>query len=99
MDEKAGVVFGPVEQTVYYAIFSDVIAEIENYRVRANASSEVVDALLHLVDIRLAILGLVSLEIVQKDKVGTLVFVETAAYALVCGMRLSHGLVVRDELR
>jgi hypothetical protein len=80
-DESAGA-FRTVEQTAYYALFSDVIAEIEDCRIRAKASSETVDELLHLLDIGLTVLGLVGLEIVRQRKVGTLIFVETAAYAL-----------------
>ena len=82
MDDESRGGFRTVEQTAYYAVFSDVIAEIEDCRVRAKASSELIDVLLHLLDIRLVVLGLVGLEIVQEHKVGTLIFVETASYAL-----------------
>lgn len=57
---------------------------VEDCRVRAKASGKLVDVLLHLLDIRLSVLGLIGLETVQKHKIGALVFVETAAYALAC---------------
>jgi len=82
MDEGAGGAFRTIEQTAYYAMFSDVIADIEDCRIRARTSGNAVDQLLHMLEIRLTVLDLVGLEIVRQRKVGMLIFVETAAYAL-----------------
>jgi hypothetical protein len=82
MDDKSSIAFGPLTKAMYYAKFCDVISKINDSRIRAQTSGELVDVLLHLVDMRVAVLRLVSFEIVQKHKTGTLIFVETAAYSL-----------------
>ena len=99
MDDKAQIVLTALERTAHDTVLRNVVSEMEHCCTRAEARSKLVDVFLDLIDVRLAVLSLVSLKIIEKHKVGSLIFVKATAYALARRVSLGHNFIVGDKFR
>ena len=99
MHDEPSIILSPIQQAAHDAVLRKVIAEIEYCCARAEARSKLVDMFLDLVDVRLAVLGLVCCKVVDRYKFGSLILVKATAYALARPVSVGHNFIVGDEFR
>jgi hypothetical protein len=100
MNSESRVLLCSIKKSFNDAIFRSVISDMENHSVRGECGAEFVDALLHLVDIRLAFLRFVRLEVIDELEVWTLIAVEGATNAFARRMGTMMPLrIVNFEMR